>query len=72
MVMLIAQQGSDRLASHPDPCAPNGSQKTKAGKLRRKGKQSHYFILDATQELLPGMCALLAPLASIVCHSRWS
>ena len=34
--MPIAQQGLDGLASCPDPCVPNGSQKTKASKTKEK------------------------------------
>ena len=35
-VMPIAQQGLDGLASRPDPCVPNGLQKTKASKTKKK------------------------------------
>ena len=34
--MPIAQQGLDGLASRTDPCVPNGSQKTKASKTKKK------------------------------------
>ena len=53
--------GLDGLASRPDPCVPNGLQKTKASQTKEKQIAVSLFMPKVTQELPVGMCIVWAP-----------